>query len=386
MKRYSILIVFLLFNLYCSNEKKASEPAVEIIDGVEYVRNSAEPMFPEKAVVLEFERGFSGEDKNGDLIVSRLFNFNVDDRGNIYFSEFTDSDRSIKMLDSEGNFVKIIGSKGQGPGEFLQSSTFGFLPNGNLIVLDYRNYRTAYFDKTGVFLRSHKWNRFRFNLFLAADSVYVSVDSEDGGKKRKVKLFSNSGQELLTFFDYLEQKRYKSEKVNTNIPFTPSSIIAGDIKNLRLYHCTGETYNIDMYDLDGNLVRKITRPYDLIPLTRELMDDYWQKILDTQSNERIKEYIYRSKKEVPVPDNYPVTGKMLVDNNCNLWVQTYEKREENNKELTAYDIFNEKGFYIAKIWIEPDINIIKNGRVYSRQDDIETGLSVVKRYNIKWID
>jgi len=40
---------------------------------------------------------------------------------------------------------------------------------------------------------------------------------------------------------------------------------------------------------------------------------------------------------------------MYVDDKSNLWIRTNGKKEEKNKTMTAFDIFDPNGHYYAKV-------------------------------------
>jgi len=65
---------------------------------------------------------------------------------------------------------------------------------------------------------------------------------------------------------------------------------------------------------------------------------------------------------------------------------TNEEKEEHGKTSIAYDIFDEDGIYMANVWLDISPEIFKNGKMYTRESDRETGYRKYKRYRIDWID
>ena len=59
-------------------------------------------------------------------------------------------------------------------------------------------------------------------------------------------------------------------------------------------------------------------------------------------------------------------------------------REEGDKILTAYDIFNPDGFYEAKVWVDVKPEVFVNDKMYRFHSDEETGYRYVKRYCVVW--
>ena len=77
---------------------------------------------------------------------------------------------------------------------------------------------------------------------------------------------------------------------------------------------------------------------------------------------------------------------MVVDDKGNLWIETNEEKEEQGKTYTAFDIFNEDGIYEAKVWLDSSIGLFRNGKMYTRVTDEETGYRVYRRYRVIWSD
>jgi secreted PhoX family phosphatase len=88
-----------------------------------------------------------------------------------------------------------------------------------------------------------------------------------------------------------------------------------------------------------------------------------------------------------MPSVKNVTDNMVVDDAGNLWVETHEEKEEQGTTYTAYDIFNEDGIYEARVWLDVSqisLGLFKNGKMYTRETDEETGYGVFKRYRVIW--
>jgi hypothetical protein len=86
--------------------------------------------------------------------------------------------------------------------------------------------------------------------------------------------------------------------------------------------------------------------------------------------------------EMPKVKN--VVTKMLVDDECKLWIRTSEKKKVEDKILTAFDIFDSNGQYYARIWTEFTSFIFKKGKMYRMDTDQETGFQTLKRYKVIW--
>jgi hypothetical protein len=52
----------------------------------------------------------------------------------------------------------------------------------------------------------------------------------------------------------------------------------------------------------------------------------------------------------------------------------------------SYDIFDEDGVYSANVWLDILPGIFRNGKMYTRESDEETGYREYKRYRVIWSD
>jgi len=133
----------LLIPVSCS-EKPESKASVEVIDGVEYVHNTDTPLHPDKSVTFEGELSIGGEEYE---MLSQPARFIVDQKENIYVSDY--QDQAIKGFDPNGKFIRSIGRKGEGPGEFSYLGSQTFLPDGKLLAMDSMGRRLNLFDGGG---------------------------------------------------------------------------------------------------------------------------------------------------------------------------------------------------------------------------------------------
>lgn len=388
-----ILLIFTLFILLipisCS-KKPESEARVEIIDGIEHVHNTGTPMHPDKSVTFEEELSVGGEEYD---MLFRPQGFNVDQNENIYISDM--QDQSIKVFDRTGEFIRTIGQKGEGPGEFAFIGRMTFLPDGRLMVMDSRARRLNLFDSDGTYLDSHNWTKGLGRLHYATDSTCLLSVFEFGGgdnplKGRKlfVKKFDFEGNEIQLIGEFrAEEMKIHSESrsgggsiaVAIAPPYSPHSIFAADRTRQHLYHCNNDEYMVEIFDKEGNVFRRIDRPYEPLPFTGDDAKKFRSRY-DSSSMEGLKKMV----QGMAMPPVKTVMAQMLVDDVGNLWVETHEQREVEEKVFTAYDIFNPDGFYEAKVWIDLKPEIFLNGKMYRMHSDEETGYSHVKRYRTIW--
>ncbi len=376
-------IVFFLLLWLPACKKEAAGPKVETIDGVTHVHNRATPQHPGRSVAFEEDFTFKEKDKAGKILIYKPGRFIVDGQDNIYIED--DSDMAIKVFDAQGNYLRAIGRKGSGPGEFGRIADMAILPDGRLLVTDFETRRTSLFSPEGQFLSSFQWKKFFSQVYLATDSSYTvneMVVAEDT-RELWVKTIDFNGQEVLAFgkFSYPEFKLLSQGEItfSTSVPWSPQSVFTGDQNRQWLYHCLNDKYVIEIYDSQGKLFRKIDRPYEPPAVTSEDIEEFLSRFKDRPDSPFAK-----MAKEMELPKIKTVTDRMVVDSEGNLWVRTNEEKKEGDKKFTAVDILDPEGFYTARVWLDIFPASFAAGKMYRAFEDEETGLRQLKRYRVAW--
>ncbi|NBC02316.1 MAG: 6-bladed beta-propeller [Bacteroidetes bacterium] len=93
----------------------------------------------------------------------------TDALGKIYIAD--QGSMSIKVFDSEGTFIREIGRRGRGPGEFQDISLMDITPDEEIVVIDIMNQRYTFFSLDGEVLRSYAM-RYE-NPFIPLSTVYI---------------------------------------------------------------------------------------------------------------------------------------------------------------------------------------------------------------------
>lgn len=382
MKR--ILIFLMLAVCFClvNCTKETDTPQVEVIEGVTHVHNTENPRYPGRTVSFLLDLTIGGEEVSGEAALYQPGFFAVDSRGFIFINDR--EDMTIKVYDPDGGFVHTIGSKGEGPGEFQRIGRLGFLPDGRLIVFDFQARRTSILSAEGDFLKSHKWLTSRNFLLLTTNSSYTTNENIFSEETRVlVKTYDFEGQEILSFGEF-SPPQYKSVRqgdimFGTTVPYSPYSIFAGDQNRQWLYHLMNDKYKIEVYDQEGILFRKIDRPYTPLPVTKKDEDEFRSRA-DDQRNEVYAKFL----REMPLPKVKSISRYIMVDDEGNLWIRTYEEKEVEGRTLSAFDIFDHKGFYVARIWSHFIPVVIAKGEMYRMDTDEENGFHTLKRYRMVW--
>ena len=382
--KISVISVTIVLLLISCSKKPETLAVTEVIDSIENIFNQAVPNFPHRTVAFEEDLSIGSEDKDGNIILYQLGIFMVDDAGRIYISD--SEEVVLKVFDKNGNPIRSCGKKGDGPGEFQAIHHLEALPDGGCLILDQRSRRTTLFGENGDLLDSHKWQTSLGSLLFAADDYFVAEETIFGeNPKILAKQFNFSWEEVRSYGEFKPRERKLIREQGISIvmsrPFSPRSIFAGDRKKQLLYHCLNSEYLIEVYERSGDLLRKIHKVHEPLPLTDEDRTEFYKQF-ENAPNPTFLEVV----KKVELPEFKNAMSRMIVDDQGNLWIETHEKQMENGLEYTAYDIFNADGYYDAKVWLDKQPGEFVNGKMYAIETDEETWERVLKRYRVIWKD
>jgi len=148
----------------------------------------------------------------------------------------------ISFFDSSGTFVRSIGGRGEGPGEFLLPIDFAILDDGRIAVIDLINRRIDILSQSGELLNSLEtgYAMLPFKMSAAADSSFMiyyystrpSGDSFDMGFNLEIWDTSGLQQEVWS---------WRSDYSGADYIFSPGYIVS----------CSGSGH-IFFSKMDGN--------------------------------------------------------------------------------------------------------------------------------------
>jgi hypothetical protein len=141
-------------------------------------------------------------------------------------------------------------------------------------------------------------------------------------------------------------------------------------------------YEIGIYDLRGNLVRKIRKQYDRVRIKR---DD--EAILRWMRKNRDRDkYVFG--------DYWPAFRYCFADDEGRLFIMTYE--QDKNPKAAVYDVFSSEGLLIARTILDNASEMLdytggrrpltvraKNDHLYCLREDDE-GYKELVVYRVSW--
>lgn len=401
---YFVAAVGLVTVSSCAETEEAAEPAADVVvadsAGVQLVQN-LQPSIDTSGIRLIERVRIGAAEGDPDLQFHIVRGVAVDSAGLIYVID--EGSQSVRVFDQEGSLLRRFGGRGQGPGEFTGINGL-FLWRDTVHVVDYRNFKGAFFNREGELLGTYRTllsNRSRLQFvaggteawIAADDSLFASRGSQRAGAEstsqtllrrvrpdqlaeiRESREAVDSLTQIVTqyqggrSFGMLGSEGGSERFVLMNPPLfepRPSHAIDG---GQRIYVSRGWPYLIDVYDNSGQLVRRISRAHDSIQVGAALVDEVLRRAkahYDTSSQRRgVSYHTYSERAKMPRIGFVPVIGAVKVSSEGWTWVRRVdlvpnpvdlEWSAGANPVVPIWDIFDTEGRYRKSIRVPRTFN------------------------------
>lgn len=362
-----LISVFMLL-VSCGKEKVKWKGTIEEENGVIVVKNPKEPMYGEDFFDLKEELSIGEKEGSEEYIFSQVIDLGVDDEEKIYILDFQEA--RIKVFNENGEYLRTIGKRGQGPGEIQRPMNLVITAGGQILVNDRGARFLHFFTLSGEYIKSMSQAR------LPSFSRPM-VDSQNNIVARYIvfppgniwtfvlKKFDSELNELFSIFSY----DYELSPQTLNL-FIPDCfwVVTKDDNIIWGY---SDKYEFKVLDGAGRLIRKIIKDYAPVEITKEEKQKWIQ---DTYGETGIPPDIKISW------DKYHNAFRFMnVDDEGRIYVQTYEETSRENGYY--YDVFDSEGKYLAKVPLKSRPLVLKKNKLYTIEED-EEGYQVVKRYKV----
>lgn len=378
-KAIPVVIVLSLF-FCCEQKQQGVERYME--DGVEVIVNHLEPykikgehfrLTLEEEVKINF-----GNKEFADLGLRVPEFVDSDSEGNIYIVDnYRRSEYFISKFDKDGRFIKNLGHKGQGPGEIQRIYDFEIYNHDRIMISDLRNKKIIEFDKEGTLIKESRYPPLWQEVIPLENGKYlvslVSGDPSGEDLGMNLCLFKSNFDEIkkIDFYDYFKTKKLK-DRTQTRRSFY------WRVANSKIYIGNEQRgYEILVYDLDGNLLKKVKKEYEPAKYPEEFRKEMEER---AQSDPNLHSLKYT-----------PPFNSFFIDDDGRLFVMTYE--QDVDKEGYIHDVFNSEGLFIGRKSIDKYSKLgrflnqlratSKNNRFYHLRYKEDGNLELVV-YKMRW--
>ena len=373
------LLMIVIFALSIMTLNGATKETIEKFNenGAEIINNQITPYkikgTPSEVMLKE---EFSLDLENFEKEIGYIGSMNADSNGNLYLLDTQLC--KIIVLNNKGKFLKEIGRKGRGPGEFIAAMDIRINASGEIVINDVLNRKFSVFSKDGKLIKEVKFNFSSIRGIMLDNGNYIF----------NINKFPTSGNENIKVISYLYNSQFESikelDEIETLNPLS-KKIIASynnlciDISSDKIFIGNqGRDYDIFVYDFTGKLQKKIRKNYTPVSPSPE-----FKKAFIVMLGKRYE--IFKNK--LVFPEFLPPFHDFSTDKEGRLFVMTYEK-DTGTKSKYMLDIFNQEGAFIFRIGFEyPPFyrSILRtiNDRLYFIYEQT-TGSQMLICYKIIW--
>jgi hypothetical protein len=378
MKKFLAVNIVVLSICLCCQRQKQIERTKDA--GVEVIINHIEPYkIKGELGTPVLERIFSIDTEKEEMLkcgLTDIETFDVDPEGNIFIIQWQSKDNFVFKFSPEGHFLKSFVRFGQGPGELEYGGTILINPENEIMAKDPSKKKFLIYDREGRFLRETRLEK-TYSLVPLRNGKYLVFWGENTLEWRKqfVGLCHSEFEDVkvLDTFQYPNALNVKSP-VNRDMMIYR---VSGD--NIFIGN-TAKRYEIHVYDLDGNLLRKIRKNFKPVAVSEEVKKAYFELL---PKGDPITENFYFT-------EHWPPFRGLYADDKGRLFALTYEAGQKPGEFM--YDIFNSEGTFIGRMSLanmknlcRPDsftVRAIKN-HLYAIQEK-DSGYKELVVYKMGW--
>jgi len=282
-------------------------------------------------------------------MLNRPFDLKVDAQGRIYVLDWGDT--QIQVYDADGVYVRTIGRKGQGPGEFDTPCYIDISPDGRLFIMDGRNQRVTVFGLDGKHQQDFRVQGFYSRMVCDAENrpysqtqttmkeVAVSDELQEIPLLTSIHRIDPVTGESFHLGDFEGEKRMslRTESGGTVAVGSPFNIAWNVSPGGKLYLGYNEAYQLGVYSESGEIEFRFGREYTPVP--RPEVKAEWAPKVQPSFNSR----------------------RLVFDEEGNLWLEQYT---EEGFEGYLYDVFTPEGIYLRQAVVPYRVHVFKHGRAY----------------------
>lgn len=320
---------------------------------------------------------YIGSETEDQYFFTSLKEIRVDKKGRIYALD--NKAARIQVYDTNGKYLKSIGEKGEGPGEFSIPYNFFLDEKGKIYVLDTVKRKITDFSNDWKYKKSISLNAIvRGNFFVDKEEniFFNTLASEPSGimkinfikldpkKDMKKKIMSDFFLKLIIdrkgrfFYDHpYQQNYYFSPLAGGNIVFIKS------LESTIYYLSNG-----------GEILHEI--------LKEEKSERITKKEKEIVFAERFKWLKKERRDEVFFPEYRPFYSNLLIDNKNRIYLERFNPINETNSGYSYY-VFNGEEKYLYNLDINFRMNCISYGYVYTIETNEESWEIKLLRYKVK---
>lgn len=319
----------------------------------------------------------------------------VDDQERLYVAD--EKPTNIKVFDSTGALVRIIGNEGDGPGEFR--SAYMAIRGNRLLVHDPAASRTSLFDTSGTLLRTfHSVGRYFAPVALDAARravlplIFIIGPGKEEAARKRASFFARFDSlgmllDTLSSPQLTEEQSWVVKQGNTNVfavtvPFAPRTV-TGFGQDSGLVYGASSDFTIMRLQAGRDTTFLMRRAWTPPAIPDSVRTDTVDGMVKAFVGDRLDEVSLRNAFHVDdIPKTGPSFSRLVVDDRGNTWAL-----QSLGADSTRFDIFAPDGSWLGPVVVPEAISpygpfVIHGGIVYAETED-KDGFPVVRRWAIQ---
>lgn len=394
MKPYLLHCLFIIaIVLGCTSRERDQIP-----EAYRYLENltvfSSEKEAPYQ-IDLVWEQSFGDTE---ETLIGRMGDVAVDERGRVYIADV--QRMLIYVFEADGNLIAELGREGRGPGEFDYINSLQ-IRSDHLYIFDSNRFMVHVYSldsmtgEKSIILAENR-NQFQklsqafpsiYNLYVRDNDTFIAkfvsekVEELEAWKSYETRgllypldVSGKISADIVLEFPYeIRVLTTFRDGLGGIVPFTPFfgktlTVLSGDN---RIIQAVSDHFFVTYYSPSGNCQKSFYYPHEKIPLTRESVVEAG-----------FADYFIENMSSIDLPQHWPVLTNMIIDNHDRLWIATTVE----DMSVLKWWVLEDTGELITRFECPRDepVEIVKNGYVYTRQTDEDTGLQQISRYRMEW--
>jgi hypothetical protein len=283
--------------------------------------------------------------------------------------------RELRFYDSNGRFLRAVGGKGGGPGEFEGLGQVAAVGD-SILVWDWNLSRISVFDREGTFVRSYlvsfpgggspsALGAFEDRNWLFTTS-FTFAPSKVSTVVRDTNLYVRLGPQgeyvdsigrfpAVEFFVVGDERRASA----SSLAFGRRTVHA--IAGRNVYLGSTDRHEIRRFTEEGELDLIVRKTHEHLSVTGTDLDRYKEQRLEDAPDDNWRRQLERLLQDMPIPSTMPAFDGMLADKVGNLWVSEYLRPGE---APPRWSVFDSTGVLLGTVQTPTDLDIHEIGSSY----------------------
>ncbi len=253
----------------------------------------------------------------------------------------------LRLFSQSGVPLKVIGRKGDGPGEFRSMAPIQRCAGDSVLVYDPVEFRISVFSPVGEFVRMGDLREWSANglppyeFACGRTGVLAFLHRSDAPPPRagpmrsevELSLVVRGGSVVSLGSFPASEQYYRPPGLGPRHLGKKTSIAVG---SRSVYVGTADAFEIAEFSLGGERVATIREQRSPVEVRDAQVNAYIQEYLAARPRRASAQAITAAFRQLEWPKHYAAYGRLIVDSEDNLWVEEYPIPGKDVRDWTVY--------------------------------------------------